>query len=130
MAQDRIRIQQPLRRMLMHTIAGIDDGNAQIAGKHVRSSGRWMPDNNTVSAKRLERLASVYQRLAFLNARGGCADYRGMRAQQLGGKFKGHAGTSGGFIEEKRNALASQERLRRAGLHSPRQFKKRSNFVC
>ena len=52
-----------------------------------------------------------------------------MRAQQLGGEFKRDARARGGFIKQKRDALAAEQRFGLAGMHPPGQLKKKSNFI-
>src|ERR1700727_1374011 len=124
MAEDGIGIKQALRRVFMHAVAGIDDGNLQVAREYMRRSRRWMAHNNAVRAERLQRFTSVDQRFAFFNTGGRGADHRGMRPQHLGGKFKRDARPSRRFIEEKRDALAAKQWFRLAGMHTPGQLKK------
>src|SRR6478736_8815671 len=98
--------------MLVHAVAGVDDGNLKIAREHLRRAGGRMAYDDAVRSERLERLAGIHQRLAFFDAGGGGADHRSVRAQQFSGKLKRDARTRGGFIEKERNAFSAEQRTR------------------
>ena len=42
--QDRYRVEQRLRRMLVHSISGIHDGNVEMLRHEMRRAGRGMPE--------------------------------------------------------------------------------------
>src|ERR1700738_499727 len=96
--------------MLMHAVAGIDDGNFKVPRQQKRRTRGWMAHDNAIRSQSLKSFSGIHQRFTFFNAGGCSVDHRGVRAQQFCGELKRYAGAGGGFIEKKRNALAAKQR--------------------
>ena len=60
---DRERVEQRLRRVLVHAVAGIDDGRPAQAREQVRGARRRVPHHDHVGRHRLEVADRVEQRL-------------------------------------------------------------------
>src|SRR6516165_6428941 len=108
--ENRQRIEQSLRRMLMHSIAGVDDRDIEMHGHQVRRSRRWMPHDNAVRAHGAQRVSGIDYRFALLDTRSGGLHERGCRSQGFRGKLKGGASAGGSFIEQQHDSLAPQQR--------------------
>ena len=67
--QDGEGIEQSLRRMLVHAVAGIDDGNVEVLRHQVRRARTGMANDDGVRAHRAQRVAGIEQGFAFLDAR-------------------------------------------------------------
>ena len=65
---NRQRIQQPLRRMLVRSIAGVDHRNVQMPRDKIRRAGRTMSHHQTIRLHRIQVENGVEQRLAFFQA--------------------------------------------------------------
>ena len=67
-AQDGVGIEQRLRGMLMHAVAGVDHGNVQIPRHQRRRARLRMANDNHVRAHRPQGVAGVQQGLSFFDA--------------------------------------------------------------
>ena len=65
--QNRDGIQQCLRGMLMHTVAGVDDGNIEMASHQVRSAGRWVPHHDAIGADGSKRVSGIEDGFSFFD---------------------------------------------------------------
>ncbi len=68
-AQNSISIEQRLRRMLMQSVSGVDDGHVDVLRHHVGRAGVRMADDDDIGADRPHRVSRVEQRFALLNTR-------------------------------------------------------------
>ena len=106
MTQDGIGIEQSLRGMFVHAVAGIDDRNIQVRSHQVRCAGTGMANHNDVGAHGSEGIGRVQQRLALLDARSAGENQRSHGAHRLGGNLKRTARPRGCFVEKKEHAFA------------------------
>ena len=67
--QDREGIEQGLGRMLVHAVAGIDDGNVEVPRHQVRCARRGMAHHDGVRSHGAQGIGRVEQRLALFDAR-------------------------------------------------------------
>src|SRR5437868_8920060 len=125
---DGVGVEQGLRRMLMHSVAGIDYRDVEVGRHQMRSARIRVADDNRVRAHRAQSVSGVQQRLAFFYA-GTTGLYQcGDRAQRLGCDFKRSSSAGGGLVEQKDHALAAQQETRFEGIHAPRQLQHREYF--
>src|SRR5580692_7266732 len=68
MLQDRERIEQSLRRMLVHAVSRVNDGDVEMLCHQVRRASRWMPHNDAIGAHGPQRVSRIEYGFAFLNA--------------------------------------------------------------
>src|SRR5579871_1250603 len=87
----------------------------------MRRAAVGMPHHDDVRADALDGPAGIDQRLALLDAGGGCGYQGGHRAQCLGGELEGGAGAGGGFVEQQHHAFSAQQLRRAVRVHAPRQ---------
>ena len=59
--QDRVCVEQSLRRVLMHSIAGIDHGYIEVLRHQQRRPGLRMANNNCVSPHRPQGVPRIEQ---------------------------------------------------------------------
>ena len=105
---DRQSIDEGLRRMLVHTVAGVDNRRAAFFAQKMRRSGGRMPDDDDVRRHGLQVARRVKQRLAFRHAAGGCGEVQGVGAQSLLRQLERSARSSGRLEEEVDDGLAAQ----------------------
>src|SRR6185369_17918507 len=82
-------VEQSLRWVGVHAVAGVDDGNVEMSCENVGCARRGMTDDDRIRAESADGQAGVDQRFALLDAGGGGAYQRGSRAEGFGGEFKG-----------------------------------------
>ena len=63
------RVEQTLRRMLVHAVAGVDDGHVEMRGEEPVRAGVRMAHHDHVGADAFDGPAGIDQRLALLDAR-------------------------------------------------------------
>ena len=68
-----------------------------------------MAEDDGFGAEGAEGQASVFQRLALLDARGETGNQSGVSAEGLGGELKAGAGARGGLVEEQRHAALEED---------------------
>ncbi len=62
-------VKEPLRRVFMRTIPGIDDAACQMIGEHMRCPGRTMPDNYRIDHHRFDGLCRIDKRFPLCDTR-------------------------------------------------------------
>ncbi len=67
---DRERVEQRLRRVLVHAVAGVDDARPADARQQVAGAGRGVAQHDHVGRHRLDVQRGVGERLALEHARG------------------------------------------------------------
>ena len=70
----REHVEQPLRRMLVRAVAGVDDVRLDALGEELRRARRAVADHDHVDPHRLEIARRVDERLALRHARPRCRD--------------------------------------------------------
>ena len=85
MPQHSEGIEQRLRGMLVHAVAGVDHWNVEISRGQVRRAGRRMPHHNGIGPGGAQCVNRIQQRLALLDGTCSGRDQRGHPAQFLGG---------------------------------------------
>src|SRR5438270_733760 len=128
MFQDRVSIQQRLRRMLVHPIPGIHHGYIEVLRHQVWRARQRMTNHNDVRPNRPQRVARIEQRLALLNARPARLHQRGHRPHRLRRNFEGRTRPGGRLVEQQHDALAFEQCPRPLRIHPPRQLQKLQDF--
>ena len=89
---DGVGVEQGLRRMLMHTVAGINYGDVKVSGHQVRSARIGMAHDNNISSNRAQRISRIQQRLSLLDARATREHEDSGCSQRFGSNFEGCPG--------------------------------------
>ena len=84
-------VEQRLRRVLVHAVAGVDDLRAADARQQVARPGRGVTHHDHVGRHRFEIEGGVDERLAFHHARSRDRHIQGVGAQPLLGDLEGGA---------------------------------------
>ena len=100
-AEDRVRIEQRLRWMLVQSISGIDNGHVDMLRHHMRRARVRMANDDDIGADSANRISGIEQRFPFLNTRTHRLNEHGMRAQRLGCDFKGTPSTGRRLVKQK-----------------------------
>ena len=79
--ENRERIEQRLRRMLVRAVAGVDDRNRQIAREKMRRAGSRVAHHDRVGPHGAKRIQRIDQRFAFRNAGTRSGDGKDVGAQ-------------------------------------------------
>ncbi len=108
-AQNCVRIEQRLRRMLVQSVSGVDDGHVEVLRHQVGSAGVGMANDDDVGAHRAHGVSRIEERFALFNTRTDGLDEDGVSAHHLGRDFKRAAGAGGGLVEKKKHALALEQ---------------------
>ena len=82
-AQDGSQVQQRLRRMLVHSIAGIEYRQSGYLLQQIGSAGEEMPQNDALGSQGAKRDPRVFERLALFNRGRLRTDQGRIRAQAL-----------------------------------------------
>ena len=127
--QDREGIEQSLGRMLVHAVAGIDDGNVEVLRHQVRRARGGMANHDGVRAHRAQRVAGVEQRFALLDARSRGLHQGGDGAQRLGGDLERRPRARGSFVKQQHDALVAQQRTRLERIHPAGQLQQAQDFL-
>ena len=107
---DGERVEQGLRGVLVHAVAGVDDaGPAQPRGQ-VSGPGGLVPEDDDVGGHRLEVAQRVGQGLALRDARPGGRDVDGVGAQALLGDLERGAGAGARLEEQVHDGVPAQGR--------------------
>ena len=88
-AADGQCVQQSLRRVLMATVAGIEDGAIHPVGDQLHGARAHMADHDHIGAHRIQRHGRIDQRFALLHARLGSVHVHHVRAKALAGNLEG-----------------------------------------
>src|SRR5690242_20148392 len=94
--------------MLMCAIAGVDNGDRQVAGEKMRRTRCRMPHHYSVGTHCGERIERVYKRLAFRHARGDGSDGDEVGAKPFRSDFEAGPSASRCFKEQIYNRSALQ----------------------
>ena len=125
-APDRERVQEGLRRMLVRSVAGVDDPGPQVPRQEVGDSGTGMADHDQVRRHGLEVARGVDQRLALLDgaALGGEGERVGREPLLRG--LEGEPRSGGGLEEQIDHHPSAQRRdlLDRALADRPHGFRR------
>src|SRR5579884_1817400 len=105
---DRKRIEEGLRRMLMRSVAGVHDGNGQVTREEMRGSRGGVAHHDCVRAHGAEGVQSIDEGFAFRNAGTGGSDGENIGSEAPGSDLKAGAGAGGGFKEEIDDGAAAQ----------------------
>ena len=97
---DRVKVEQPLGRMLVRAVAGVDHARPDAAGEKLRRAGRAVPQDDDVGVIRFEHPRGVFERFAFRQAGSRRRDVDDVGAQAFGGELEGSAGARARFDEE------------------------------
>ncbi len=107
---NRERVEQRLRRVLVHAVAGVDDRRAADAREQVRRARRGVPHHDHVGRHRLEVAHGVDERLALGHARGRGRDAERVGAQALLRDLERRARARARLEEEVHDRPAAQGR--------------------
>ena len=107
--EDGAEIEQRLRGVLGHAVAGVEDGQAGGVGEDEGRSGGGMAEDNALGAEGSEGEAGVLEGFALFDGGGLVGDEGGGGAEGFGGEFEGGAGAGGGFVEEESDAAVDEE---------------------
>jgi hypothetical protein len=127
--QNREGIEQRLRRMLMHAVAGVDDGDVEMLCHEVRRARGRMANDDTIRAHRPQSVPGIEKRLAFFDARSRGLHERGDRAQRFGGEFERRASAGRRLVKQKYDALAAEQRTHLQRIHAPGQFQQAEDVL-
>ena len=108
MREDGAQIEQRLRGMLVHAIAGVDDGQTGGLLKQPGRAGGVVAQDDGLRAECAQRKAGVFERLALLDAGAEARNQRGVCAEALGGQLEAGAGARGRLVEEQRDAALGE----------------------
>ena len=103
-------VQQPLGRMLVDAVAGVDHAGVQLARQQLGRAGRGVAHHHRVHLHRLDVPGRIDQALALLHAGGGALEVDRIRGQPLGGQLEAGAGPGRGLEEQVGDGLAAQRR--------------------
>ncbi len=85
--------------MLVRAVAGVDDGDFQMAGDEIRGAGRGVAHDETVRLHGVEIIGGVEKSLTLFQAGGFRLEIHGVRAEARGGGPETEA-RAGGIFEE------------------------------
>ena len=83
MRKDGAQIEERLRGMLVHAVAGVDDGQACGFFEQPGRAGRVVAEDDGLSTECAESEAGVLERLAFFNAGAEVGDERCVGAESF-----------------------------------------------
>src|SRR6185437_9496392 len=107
-AADGEGIEQCLGGVLVHAIAGVDDGDIDVGGDKVGGAAGAVADNDAVDGHGAEGVDGIEEGFALFDTAGTGVDGDGFGAQAAGGDFKRGTGTGGGLVEQQQEAFAGQ----------------------
>src|SRR5687767_3594034 len=110
MIAQRQQIEQALRRVLVHAVAGVDDVRLDPLSEKLRRAGRAVPDDHHVDPHRFEILRGIDQGLALGHAGAGGRDVHRIRGEPLLGELEGDPRAGGVFEEQVDDRGAAQRR--------------------
>src|SRR5574341_2018124 len=94
--------------MLVHAVAGVDDGAADPAAGQVGCPGRRVPEDDRVGAQGLQSLHGINEGLTLLDAAAFYIAANDLRTQPLRGEFEGDLGAGTRLVEERYHGAALQ----------------------
>ena len=98
--EDRPQVEQGLCGVLVHAVAGVEDGEAGFLLEEPGCAGGVVANDDGFGAESAEGEAGVLERFALFDARGEARNERRIGAEAFGGEFEAGAGARGGLIEE------------------------------
>ncbi len=107
--QNRQRVEQRLRRMLVRAVAGVDDRCRQIARQKMRRARSRVAHHDRVGMHGRQGVQRVHQRLALVDAGARRRDGDCIRAQPLGGDLEAGARARRGLEEQIHHHPAAQQ---------------------
>ena len=105
---DRERVEQRLRRVLVHAVAGVDDRRMARPGEQVRRARRGVAHHDHVRRHRLEVAHGVEERLPLRHARRRGRDAQRVGAQTLLGDLERRARARARLEEQIHDGAAAQ----------------------
>ncbi len=105
---DGQRVEQALRRMLVSAVAGVDDGNVEMARHKIRGAGSSVAHDQAIGLHGVERVDGVEEGLTLFQARRFGLQVHRVCAQARGSSAKADACTGGVFKESESNGFASE----------------------
>ena len=102
------RVQQPLRRMLVRAVAGVDHGNFQVTRDKIGGTGRGMAHDKTIRFHGVQIVRGVKKRFAFFQAGGFGLKIHGVCAESRSGGAEAEACARGVFEEGKSDGFAAK----------------------
>ena len=109
MCEDGAQIEQRLGGMLVHAVAGVDDGQAGGLLKQPGCAGGVVAQDDGLGAERAQGEAGVFERLALLDAGAEAGNEGGVCAEDFGGELKAGAGARGRLVKEQRDAALGED---------------------
>ena len=113
MRQDGSKIEQRLRGVLVHAVAGVEDGKARVLFEEPGSAGGVVAQDDGFGTERAESEAGVLQGLAFFDAGGQAGNERRVGAEAFGRQFEAGAGARGGLVKEQGNTALDKNAVAR-----------------
>ena len=107
---DRVDVEQPLRGVLVHAVAGVDHAGIEHPRQQVGGARGVMADHHRVDLHRLDGAGGVGEALPLLRAGGRAGQVDGVGRQPLGGQLEAGAGAGGRLEEQVGDGLALQRR--------------------
>ena len=108
-SEDGAQIEQGLGRMLVHTVASIDDWKPGFAFQQPGGTRGVVAQDDGLGAKGSQGEAGVFERLAFFDAGREAGDKCRVRAERFGGQLKAGTGAGGRLIKQERYAPLGQD---------------------
>src|SRR5579859_595156 len=114
------RVEEALRGMLVHAVAGVDDGNLEMAGDEIRGAGRRVAHDQAVRLHGVQRMNGIQEGLAFFQARGFRLQIQCIGAEARSCGAEADARARGIFKESQGDGFTAQggEFLKRIPLNS------------
>ena len=109
--EDRAKVEEGLRGVLVHAVAGIENGQVSFTFEQPGSAGRVVAEDDGFSSQSLEREARVLEGFTFFDA-GGKTGYKGrIGAKAFGGELEAGACARGGLVEEQGDAALEKDAI-------------------
>ena len=118
----------------MRAVAGVDDGNIEMAGDKVGCAGGGVAHHQAIGLHGVQRVNGVEEGFAFFHAGRFRLEIHGVRAEAGGGGAKTDARASGVFEKGESDGFAAEsgkffESIALDGLEGPALIEKKSEFV-
>jgi hypothetical protein len=131
---DSERVEKTLRGMFVRAVAGVDDGNVEMACDEIGSTGGCVTHDQAIGLHGVERLHGVEERLAFFHAGGFRLEIHRVGAEARGGGAEADARARGVLEERQSDSFAAEsseffERIALNGLKRPALIEEKSEFV-
>ena len=110
--EDGAQVEQRLGGMLVHAVAGVEDGQAGLGFKQPGRAGGVVAQDDGFGAEGAQGQAGVFERLALFNAGQRLETSVVSAPRAFGGQLKAGAGAGGGLVKEQRDAALGRMRAR------------------